>query len=122
MHEETIREQILNDSQRLLEAFSSFQKGLELISNGLQTSCEINAATIVTFRHHGHFLVLDHCSEFAGANFKAPLENTRYDDPSLFGSLPMYFLTDFYHEKSWKGYLHVHSQEILAKLTPLARS
>ena len=61
VRQDTIREQILNDSQRLLEAFSSFQNGLELISNGLQTSCEINAATIVTFRHHGHFLVLDHC-------------------------------------------------------------
>ena len=65
------------------------QDAMELINNGLYSSMEYNAATMVASKHHGHRVVLNHCSQSREADHINQLRNTKYNDEGLFGEMPL---------------------------------
>ena len=85
---------------------------LDLVTNGLISSMEYNTSTMVASKHYGRSVVLNHCSENAIADYKAQLENSKYNDPGVFGALPPSTHAIFWHEKHLRGSVHVLSGDI----------
>ena len=70
---------------------------------------------MIASRHYGHLVVLNHGSELPSTDYKAQLENYKYNKPYLFGSIPTSTLVAFFHDKSLKGFDRVFSHDIPAK-------
>ena len=67
-HNLSVREQLINDLSNsdlsvLIDIPSRARDAMELINNGLYSSMEYNAATMVASKHHGRKVVLNHCSQ-----------------------------------------------------------
>ena len=60
---------------------------LDLVSNGLLSSREFIAPTMVASKHHDRSVVLNHCSELPIAVFISQLENSDYFALRMFGAL-----------------------------------
>ena len=86
--------------------------GLQLVSNGLHSSCEVIVNSVVVSRHHGRSVVLNHCSENPNAGYKAQLDHIKYDLDTLFGAFPMSSMTYFLQDKDKKGYVSVFNSDI----------
>ena len=84
---------------------------MKLVSNGLHSSMEYNAATLVASKHLGRSVVLSHCTERNSADWKSQLLDSKYNDPYLFGFLPSSSRTIFYNDKS-KGSVSLLSGDI----------
>ena len=113
-HADTISDQILKDpafgKKFLLETFSNLQSGLELVKNGLTSTCELTGATIVAARNEGRTVVLDNCTQNPKANYKEALNNTPYGHKSLFGPLPPSFLSAVQQDAYFKGRVSVKTK------------
>ena len=116
VHSLSVQEQIVEDiatgNSWLFNTLTSLRDGLQLVANGLHSSSEINVATLVASRHHGRSVVLNHCSENANADYKADLDRTKYNQDTLFGSLPLSYMTFFSQDKDTKGYVRVLKSDI----------
>ena len=93
-HNITVRQQLLNDlsnpdSSVLIDTLGRARDAMELINNGLFSSMEYNAATMVASKHHGRKVVLNHCNQSKESDHIEQLENTKYNDEALFGEMPL---------------------------------
>ena len=66
-HNATIREQLVDDlsnseSSVLIDTLIRARDAMELVNNGLFSSMEYNAATMVASKHHARKVVLNHYS------------------------------------------------------------
>ena len=78
-HDDSIADQIFSSSDGqdwLFNTLSNMRNGLQLLKNGLVSSCEINAATVVASKHEGRSAVLSRCTELPAAGYKNVLMNT----------------------------------------------
>ena len=114
-HAVTISQQIsaglITGSTWLIDSFSHVRDAKKLVSNGLHSSMEYNAATMVASKHLGHSVVLSHCTERNSADWKSQLLDSKYNDPYLFGFLPSSSHAIFYNDKS-KGSVSLLSGDI----------
>ena len=73
-HTASIGQQILDGmalgSTWLIESFTRIYDGMDPMTNGLHSTCEYNAATMVASKHHRRSVVLNHCSDLAHADYK----------------------------------------------------
>ena len=76
---------------------------MELIKNGLLSSMEYNAATMVASKHHARKMVLNHSMQSPLAELKEQVENSRYNDPGAFGEMPNSAFCLFYENKKVQG-------------------
>ena len=84
---------------------------MQVVSNGLGSSMEYNAATMVARSHLGREVVPNHLSEKKEADWKAQLLQSKYNDEYLFGQLPLSSRTFFALDKI-KGPVYVSTGEI----------
>ena len=92
VHTATINQQILpgmiTGSPWLLVLFIHMRDAMKLVTNGLHSTMEYNAATMVASKHLGRAVVLIHCTKRQTADWKSQLLDSKYNDPYLFGVLP----------------------------------
>ena len=114
-HDDSIANQIFSSSdgqEWLFNYFSNMRNGLQLLKNGLISSCEINAATVVASKHEGRSTVLSRCSELPVAGYKNVLTNTGYGHPTLFGPAPNSVLARFNTEFDRKGIVQAKAKAV----------
>ena len=80
---------------------------LDLVTNGLISSMEFIASSMVASKHHGRSVVLNHCSELPIAGYKSQLENSDYFALRVFGALPPSTHAVFRQEKHLRGSVRV---------------
>ena len=80
---------------------------MELINNGLYSSMEYNAGTMVASRHHGRKVVLNHCSQSKEADHIDQIENTKYNDEQLFGEMPLSAHHLYWTQRKEVGHIYV---------------
>ena len=68
---------------------------MKLVTNGLHSTMEYNAATMIASSHLGNAVVLSHCTEN-----KSQLLHIKYNDAYLFGVLPLSSRTLFASDNS----------------------
>ena len=86
------------------------------ISNGLHSSMEYNAATMVASPHLGREVVLSHFTGNRSAVWNDQLLQSKYNDVYLFGQLPSSSRTTFSCDKS-KGPVYVVYGDIPPKVS-----
>ena len=84
---------------------------MKLVTNGLHPTMEYNAANMRASSHLGRAVVLSHCTENKVADWKSQLLHSKYNDPYLFGVLPLSSRTLFASDKS-KGPVYVVNGDI----------
>ena len=97
-HDDSMADQIFSSSDGqdwLFNSLSNMRNGLQFLKNGLISSCEMNAATVVASKHEGRSAVLSRCSELPAAGYKNVLMNTGYGHSTLFGPAPRSVLSRF---------------------------
>ena len=73
VHDDSMADQIFSSSDGqdwLFNSLSNMRNGLQFLKNGLISSCEMNAATVVASKHEGRSAVLSRCSELPAAGFR----------------------------------------------------
>ena len=113
-----IKEGLLNNSTWLPDLLSHLRDGLQVASNGLRTSMEYNAATMVASSHSGRLLVNSHLSEDKDANWKARLLQSTYNSEFLFGRLPL--SSETMHYCAQKGGIKSLPGDILPQVKKVA--
>ena len=114
-----IKEGLLLNSTWLPDLLSHLRDGLQVASNGLRSSMEYNAATMVASSHSGRLLVNSHLSEDKDVNWKARLLQSTYNSEFLFGSLPLSSETK--HHLSLKGDIKTLPGDILPQVKRVAK-
>ena len=127
-HAGTIREQLVEDltsdpdSSILLDILIHVRDAMELIKNGLFSSMEYNAATMVASKHHARKVVLNHSTQSRLADLKEQVESSKYNDPGAFGDMPFSAHSLFWHLKKEQGDIRLKTgpvrQEIFSGLVP----
>ena len=114
-HAATVEAQIsaglISKSPWLFDLFSHLRDSMKLVTNGLHSSMEYNAATMVASSHLGREVVLSHLTENRSADWKAQLLQSKYNDEYLFGQLPLSSRTTYALDKS-KGPVFVSAGDI----------
>ena len=72
---------------------------MELVNNGLFSSMEYNAATMVASKHHARRVVFNHSTQSKVADLKDQVENSKYNDPGAFGEMLFSAHCLFWHLK-----------------------
>ena len=80
---------------------------MELINNGLYSSMEYNAATMVASKHHDRKVVLNHCSQSKEADHIDQMENTKYNDGELFGEMPFSAHHLYWLQRKEVGHIYI---------------
>ena len=94
---------------------------MKLINNGLHSSMEYNAATMIASTHLGRSLVLNHCTEKKEANWKEQFLQSKYNDPHLFGVLPNSARAKFTNHMTTYGQVMVRDGDIPAQVQDVIR-
>ena len=109
-----IQSGLLHKSTWLPDLLTHLRDGLQVVGNGLQSSMEYNAATMVASSHAGRELVLNQgISQRTNANWKEQLLNSTYNCEFLFGDLPLSSQTVHAHDKT-KGDICVKGADLPA--------
>ena len=98
VHDDSMADQIFSSSDGqdwLFNSLSNMRNGLQFLKNGLISSCEMNAATVVASKHEGRSAVLSRCSELPAAGYKNVLMNIGYGHSTLIGPAPRSVLSRF---------------------------
>ena len=91
---------------------------MDLVTNGLFSSMEYNASTMVASKHHARSVVLNHSTEQAKADLKDQVENSKYNDPGTFGEMPDSAHCLFWHLKRERGDIRVKPGPIQPEVNP----
>ena len=118
-HTDTVADQLqaglVNQSTWLPDMFAHFRDGLQVVANGLRSSLEYNAATMVASSHSGRELVLSHAISTRGdVDWKDQLLQTTYNCQHLFADLPLSSQTS--HAWDSKGDIYVSAADIPSPL------
>ena len=125
-HPGTIREQLIDDlaldSSVLMDTLTRARDAMEMVNNGLFSSMEYNAATMVASKHHARRVVLNHSTQSKDADLKDQVENSKYNDPGAFGEMPFSAHCLFLYLKKQQGDIHLKAgpvrQEIFSGPAP----
>ena len=95
---------------------------MELVNNGLFSSMEYNAATMVASKHHARKVVLNHSTQSRDADLKEQVENSKYNDPGAFGEMPRSAHCLYWFLRKDVGNIHLRAgpvrQEIVSGPAP----
>ena len=91
----------------LIDTLGRARDAMELINNGLFSSMEYNAATMVASKHHGRKVVLNHCTQSKEADHIDQLENTKYNDEWLFGEMPLSAHCLYWLQRKEVGHVYI---------------
>ena len=80
----------------LMDMLINIRDAMELVKNGLLSSMEYNAATMVASKRHARKVVLNHSTQSPLADLKEQVENSKYNDPGAFGEMPQSAYCFFY--------------------------
>ena len=114
-HDDSITDQIFSSSDGqdwLFNSLSNMQNGFHFLKNGLVSSCEFNAATVVASKLEGCSAALSHCTELPAAGYKNVLSNTGYGHSTLFGPAPRSVLSCFFSEFDRKGIVYAKAKAV----------
>ena len=111
-HDLSVREQLIDDlanadSSLLTNMLGRARDAMELINNGLYSSMEYNAGTMVASRHHGRKVVLNHCTQSKETDHIEQIEHTKYNSEQLFGEMSLSALHLYCTQRKEVGHIYV---------------
>ena len=101
----------------LIDILGRDRDAMELINNGLSSSMEYNAATMVASKHHGRKVVLNHCTQSKEADHKEQLENTKYNDEGLFGEMPLSSHCLYWLQRKDVGHVYIKAGPVRQEIS-----